>query len=159
MLRRFQIPYLEQQGYVNIRCAWSLGCPAEIKPLAEEGEHRESVHAGGDYKRAFQILFPGREVPKEVGVSCCAQFAATKEMIRGRKKEEFVHWRQWLLETKLHDSISGRVMEYSWHSKLRCFCHFLLPLIPTTHLSRQESRGQWSLSIATSTHTDKTSHQ
>ena len=45
MLRRLQLPFLEEQGYVNIRCAWSLGCPAEIKPLAEEGEHREAVHA------------------------------------------------------------------------------------------------------------------
>lgn len=120
MLRHFQLPYLEEQGYVNIRCAWSLGCPAEIKPLAEEGEHREAVHAGGDYKKAFQTLFPGKEVPKEVGVSCCAQFAATREKIRERKKEEYVRYREWLMETELGDSISGRVLEYSWHSKLHC---------------------------------------
>ncbi|KAF3009881.1 hypothetical protein E8E13_010762 [Curvularia kusanoi] len=100
MLRHFQLPYLEEQGYVNIRCAWALGCPAEIKPLAEEGEHREAVHAGGDYKQAFMTLFPDKKVPKEVGVSCCAQFAATKEKIRERKKEEY---------------ISGRIFEYSWH--------------------------------------------
>ena len=120
MLRHFQLPYLEEQGYVNIRCAWSLGCPAEIKPLAEEGEHREAVHAGGDYKKAFQTLFPGKEIPKEVGVSCCAQFAATREKIRERKKEEYVKYREWLMETDLADSISGRVLEYSWHSKLHC---------------------------------------
>ncbi|KAF1962208.1 hypothetical protein CC80DRAFT_487725 [Byssothecium circinans] len=115
MLRRFQIPYLEAEGYVNIRCAWSLGCPAEIKPYAEEGEHRENVHAGGDYKRAFQALFPGKEVPREVGVSCCAQFAATKERVLERKREEYVRWREWLIGTELKDSISGRVLEYSWH--------------------------------------------
>jgi hypothetical protein len=88
MLRRFQLPYLQKEGYVNIRCAWLLGCPDEIKPLEEEGEHREAVHAGGDYKQAFQHLFPGKKVPREVGVSCCAQFAATKEKIRERKKSE-----------------------------------------------------------------------
>jgi hypothetical protein len=115
MLRHFQLPFLEEQGYVNIRCAWSLGCPAEIKPLAEEGEHREAVHAGGDYKRAFQTLFPDKEVPKEVGVSCCAQFAATKEKIKERKKEEYVKYREWLMNTELADSISGRILEYSWH--------------------------------------------
>lgn len=120
MLRHLQLPFLEEQGYVNIRCAWSLGCPAEIKPLAEEGEHREAVHAGGDYKQAFQILFPDQEVPKEVGVSCCAQFAATKEKIRERKKSEYVRYREWLMNTDLSDSISGRVLEYSWHSKLLC---------------------------------------
>lgn len=120
MLRRFQLPYLESQGYVNIRCAWSLGCPAEIKPFAEEGEHREAVHAGGDYKKSFQQLFPDKEVPQTVGVSCCAQFAATKEKIQERKKSEYEKYRDWVLETDLGDNISGRVLEYSWHSKL-CF--------------------------------------
>ncbi|KAF2029245.1 hypothetical protein EK21DRAFT_101313 [Setomelanomma holmii] len=115
MLRHFQLPYLENEGYVNIRCAWSLGCPNEIKPLAEEGEHREAVHAGGDYKQAFQHLFPGEEVPSAVGVSCCAQFAATKEKIRERKKSEYQRYRGWIMDTNLSDSISGRVLEYSWH--------------------------------------------
>ncbi|KAF2452072.1 hypothetical protein P171DRAFT_450732 [Karstenula rhodostoma CBS 690.94] len=115
MLRHFQMPYLEQEGYVNIRCAWSLGCPDEIKPLVEEGEHRDQVHAGGDYKKAFQVLFPGVDVPTYVGVSCCAQFAATKEKIREREKSDYQRYRRWLLETDLEDSISGRIMEYSWH--------------------------------------------
>lgn len=118
MLRHFQIPYLEKEGYANIRCAWSLGCPSEIKPLDEEGEHRTNVHAGGDFKKAFEELFPGEEVPKYVGVSCCAQFAATKEKVRERKKEDYVRYREWLLNTELDDSISGRILEYSWHSKL-----------------------------------------
>lgn len=122
MLRHFQIPYLEQEGYVNIRCAWSLGCPSEIKPLEEEGEHRAAIHAGGDYKKAFEILFPGKEVPRYVGVSCCAQFAATKEKIRERKKEEYARYREWLLETDLGDSISGRILEYSWHSMFHLLC-------------------------------------
>ncbi|KAF2798288.1 hypothetical protein K505DRAFT_233696 [Melanomma pulvis-pyrius CBS 109.77] len=115
MLRHFQLPYLETEGYVNIRCAWALGCPAEIKPLEEEGEHRAAVHAGGQYKAGFEMLFPELEVPKEVGVSCCAQFAVTKEKIRERKKEDYVRYREWLLTTELEDSISGRILEYSWH--------------------------------------------
>lgn len=122
MLRHFQLPYLEKEGYVNIRCAWALGCPAEIKPLEEEGEHRAAVHAGGQYKAGFEMLFPELEVPKEVGVSCCAQFAVTKEKIRERKKEDYVRYREWLLTTELEDSISGRILEYSWHSR------FLIPI-------------------------------
>ncbi|KAF2015062.1 hypothetical protein BU24DRAFT_349002 [Aaosphaeria arxii CBS 175.79] len=115
MLRRFQIPYLEKEGYVNVRCAWALGCPNEIKPLQEEGEHRAAVHAGGDYKQAFEVLFPGQEVPKAVGVSCCAQFAATREKILERPKSDYVAYREWLMGTSLEDSISGRILEYSWH--------------------------------------------
>ncbi|CBX98751.1 predicted protein [Plenodomus lingam JN3] len=115
MLRRFQLPYLESEGYVNIRCAWTLGCPREIKPYEEEGEHRAAVHAGGSYKMAFEQLFPGVKVPRYVGVSCCAQFAATKEKIRERPVEDYKRWRRWVLETDLEDSLSGRVLEYSWH--------------------------------------------
>jgi len=117
MLRHFQLPYLEKEGYVNIRCAWSLGCPNEIKPLAEAGEHREAVHAGGQYKKAFESLFPGEKVPDAVGVSCCAQFAATRDKIRERSKEQYEKYRDWILGTELGDAISGRVFEYSWHSK------------------------------------------
>lgn len=102
---------------MNIRCAWSLGCPSEIKPLAEEGEHREAVHAGGQYKKAFEQLFPGDKVPAVVGVSCCAQFAATREKIRERTKEQYEKYRDWIMQTDLGDAISGRVFEYSWHSK------------------------------------------
>jgi len=117
MLRHFQLPYLEKEGYVNIRCAWALGCPNEIKPFKEEGENRAAVHAGGSYKPNFELLFPELKVPEKVGVSCCAQFAATKEKIRERKKEDYVRYREWLLKTELEDSISGRILEYSWHGK------------------------------------------
>jgi hypothetical protein len=117
MLRHFQLPYLEREGYVNIRCAWSLGCPNEIKPLEEAGEQREAVHAGGAYMQAFQQLFPGTEVPSAVGVSCCAQFAATKEKILERPKEDYIRYRDWIMGTGLGDAISGRIFEYSWHSK------------------------------------------
>jgi len=41
-----------------------------------------------------------------------------------------LRWRQWLMDTELDDSISGRVMEYSWHSKYRC-----LFVLSHTHLS------------------------
>jgi len=135
MLRHFQLPYLEKEGYVNIRCAWLLGCPAEIKPLEEEGEHRKDVHAGGDYKKAFQHLFPGEEVPSAVGVSCCAQFAATKEKITERKKEEYIKYRDWIMETELGDAISGRVFEYSWHSESPSRALFVSPFAHHTNFN------------------------
>jgi hypothetical protein len=141
MLRHFQLPYLGSEGYVNIRCAWSLGCPAEIKPLAEEGEHREAVHAGGAYKQAFQHLFPGQEVPESVGVSCCAQFAATGDKIRERERSEYVRYRKWIMETELGDSISGRVMEYSWHSKFSLRCTLLLSTQLLASTSKAPPRG------------------
>ncbi|KAK1138801.1 hypothetical protein N8T08_001762 [Aspergillus melleus] len=113
MLRNFQLPYLQKQGYVNLRCAWVLGCPVEIHPLTDT--HRENVHAGEYYKNGFMELFPGVDVPDEVGVSCCAQFGVTKWKILERPKSDYERFRKWLSETTLPDDLSGRIMEYSWH--------------------------------------------
>ncbi|KAJ5104333.1 hypothetical protein NUU61_001680 [Penicillium alfredii] len=113
MLRNFQVPYLERRGYVNLRCAWMLGCPVEIRPLTDT--HREDVHAGEYYKTAFMELFPGEPVPDEVGVSCCAQFGVTRSKVLQRPRRDYERFRTWLLDTPLSDDMSGRVMEYSWH--------------------------------------------
>ncbi|KAJ5831759.1 hypothetical protein N7474_000070 [Penicillium riverlandense] len=114
MLRNFQIPYLQQQGYVNARCAWTLGCPGEIRPLTDT--HRDAVHAGEYFKDGFMELFPGTPVPDMVGVSCCAQFGVTRSKVRERPKKDYERFRTWLAETSLPDDLSGRIMEYSWHS-------------------------------------------
>lgn len=116
MLRRFQIPYLEAKGYVNLRCVWNLGCPNEILPYSDT--HREDVHAGEYFKNGYMELFPGEKVPEVVGVSCCAQFGVTKWKIQERPKSDYEHFRKWLKNTDLTDELSGRIMEYSWHSML-----------------------------------------
>lgn len=116
VLRNFQLPYLEKEGYVNARCAWTLGCPSEIRPFQDT--HRQDVHAGEYYKNGFMELFPGVKVPDVVGVSCCAQFGVTRSKVRERPRSEYERYRKWLLETPLPDDLSGRIMEYSWHSKL-----------------------------------------
>jgi hypothetical protein len=116
MIRNFQIPYLEQQGYVNLRCVWVLGCPEEIHPLTDV--HRDDVHAGEYFKTGFMQLFPGVKIPEAVGTSCCAQFSLTRWKVQERPKSDYERYRKWLLETPLEDDLSGRIMEYSWHSKL-----------------------------------------
>ncbi|KAK2763215.1 hypothetical protein FQN54_009851 [Arachnomyces sp. PD_36] len=113
VLRNFQLPYLEKEGYVNARCAWTLGCPSEIKPFQDT--HRQDVHVGEYYKNGFMELFPGAKVPEAVGVSCCAQFGVTRSKVRERPRSEYERYREWLLETPLADDLSGRIMEYSWH--------------------------------------------
>lgn len=115
MLRNFQVPYLLQQGYVNLRCVWTLGCPAEIHPLKDV--HREDVHAGEYFKNGFEELFPDQPVPEEVGASCCAQFGVSRAQVLKRPKSDYERFRQWLVQTPLQDDLSGRIMEYSWHSE------------------------------------------
>jgi hypothetical protein len=114
MINRFQIPYLEEVGYVNMRCAWVLGCPEEIHPLTDSDV--DAVHAGAYYMNGFQALFPGAKVPDAVGVSCCAQFGVARWKILERPKSDYQRYKKWLLETDLDDAMSGRIMEYSWHS-------------------------------------------
>lgn len=131
VLRNFQLPYLEQEGYVNLRCAWQLGCPNEIKPYENDArEKQQQGHAGNSYYHAFQEIFgPDREVPREVGVSCCAQFGLTRDKVREIKRTEYVRLREWLAKTPLTDAISGRVMEYSWHGKSGQGPPFLCPML------------------------------
>jgi hypothetical protein len=126
VLSRLQLPYVLEQGYVNLRCVWTLGCPVEIHPFREDAplsSHDESqpsnARAGAYFKEAFEELFPELAVPEAVGLSCCAQFAATAKKIQERPKEDYERYRDWLLNTRLRDDLSGRLVEYFWHSKLR----------------------------------------
>ncbi|PGH03972.1 hypothetical protein AJ79_07204 [Helicocarpus griseus UAMH5409] len=113
LIKSLQLPFLSEQGYLNLRCVWSLGCPIELRPFTDT--QRPDVHAGSYFKAGFEELFPGSPVPTEVGVSCCAQFGVTREQIHKRPKWEYEHFRQWLLDTPLPDELSGRIFEYSWH--------------------------------------------
>jgi hypothetical protein len=96
-----------------------LGCPAEIKPTIDASDliPGEPVSAKRIYKKAFEQLFPGEQVPEAIGVACCSQFAVRRETIRERPREDYVRYRDWLMESDLEDSFSGRVLEYSWHSE------------------------------------------
>ncbi|KAF2167042.1 hypothetical protein M409DRAFT_66134 [Zasmidium cellare ATCC 36951] len=122
VLRRLNISHVIGQGYVNLRCAWTLGCPAEIHPVSDatapppaSDPGSNDARAGSFYKQAFQELFPDVDVPDVIGSACCAQFAATAEAIRARPKTDYQRFREWLLTTSLRDDLSGRILEYSWH--------------------------------------------
>lgn len=119
LLQRLRLSHVENEGYVNLRCAWILGCPSEIKPHIDNvpSKQGEPITAKHVYKSAFEELFPGAEVPETIGVPCCSQFAVRREVVWNRKKEDYIRYRDWLLASPLGDDLSGRVLEYSWHSK------------------------------------------
>lgn len=114
MISKVQTSYIEEKGYVNLRCTWVLGCPDEIHPFTDT--HREDLHAGEYFKTGFMELFSGAKVPEVVGVSCCAQFGVSRWKVWERPKSDYEHFRKWLIQTPLKDELSGRIMEYSWHS-------------------------------------------
>lgn len=97
-----------------------LGCPTEIRPIQDQSPRpkNEPVTAKRVYKEAFEVLFPTDAVPDRVGVACCSQFAVRRETVWQRPREDYVWFRAWLTSSPLGDELSGRVLEYSWHSKL-----------------------------------------
>ena len=104
------------QGYVNLRCVWVIGCPAEI----HLNTPRDDFPAEASFGEEFAKLFPEKaskgEIPDVVGVSCCAQFAVTAAKVREKPRSEYIRIRDWIINTPLEDSVSGRILEYSWHS-------------------------------------------
>ncbi|KAH8813183.1 hypothetical protein F5884DRAFT_327519 [Xylogone sp. PMI_703] len=123
MLKSLQIPYLISEGYASLRCVWTLGCPAELHPKANDQikdtepieDPKSAKTTEKVYSEAFAELFPGEELPSVVGVPCCAQFAVSRDRIRARPVQDYERYRQWLLNTTREDQVSGRVLEYSWH--------------------------------------------
>ncbi|KAI0153042.1 hypothetical protein GGR57DRAFT_468672 [Xylariaceae sp. FL1272] len=129
-LRNLQLPYLQESGYANLRCAWVIGCPREIHPVEDAAKTDgielsvpEAIEKYGKanlttkhvYKQVYEELFPGLPVPELVAVSCCSQFGVTRDTVRSRPKEDYVRYRDWLLDSPLWDDITGRIFEFSWH--------------------------------------------
>lgn len=103
---------------MNLRCAWAIGCPNELEPGRYFRERPDDpVHPTAvQYPDRFMELFPDEELPELVGVPCCSQFAVSREAVRTRSKEDYIRYRQWLLDTDLDNATSGRIFEYAWHS-------------------------------------------
>ncbi|KAH8704088.1 hypothetical protein BGW36DRAFT_288548 [Talaromyces proteolyticus] len=157
LLRDLQFAYLQEEGYVNLRCVWVLGCPAAIHPFNDEAisdEHNEQA-TGEIFRQVFEELLPGHPVPTEVGVSCCSQFAATREAIQQRPKDDYIRFREWLLNTPFQDGLSGRFFEYSWHiifgkdpvycpSAADCYCK-VYGMCDLPNCTTGECKGRYNL--------------
>jgi hypothetical protein len=113
MLRRLSAERVTREGYMNLRCYLSPGCPDWMHPGAasEDGEKKEEVVLA----RSWGEIFPHRPIPAILAQPCCAQFALSRERIRALPRSQYIHYRDWMLQTDLRDTISGRVWEYLWH--------------------------------------------
>ncbi|KAL1303194.1 hypothetical protein AAFC00_006617 [Neodothiora populina] len=118
LLKALRIQALQEVGYVPLRCDWYPSCPAEINPITKDGVvwgpgvHRQDAEDA--IAEVWETFFPGVDIPHTIASQCCAQFAVTREAILRRPKEQYIIMREWLLNTDLHDDISGRVLEKLW---------------------------------------------
>lgn len=121
-LQHLKLDYVQEAGYVNLRCKWNPGCEKAHRST-QKGHITDDVWqtvfantstppSGLSIRNAHVSAFP---LPDEVGVACCAQFAVSRTQILLRPREDYVQFRQWVVETKMDDAKSGRVLEYLWH--------------------------------------------
>ena len=120
--QHLRLSYIQEMGYVNLRCIHNPGCGGEVQPFRDppilnydkEGQLKQRVEM--HIAETLQYMFGDDvEVPEVIGVACCAQFAVSKDRVRQRKRETYERIRQWVIDTELNDYYSGRVMEYLWH--------------------------------------------
>ena len=103
-----QLPFVQSNGYVNLRCNWNPGCLEA---------HRDNAHVTSD---VWNDVFEGTSTenvkfPFKVGAGCCAQFAVSKDQVHKRPLSDYEHFRDWIVDTEESDAKSGRVMEFLWH--------------------------------------------
>lgn len=112
MVRRLNSDYVTREGYVNMRCQWSPGCPEWLHP----GNPRESLEKQEEVvlSKSWSELFPSDPLPAALGQTCCAQFALSKERVLAIPLSRYVYYRDWITRTPLSDYVSGRIWEYSW---------------------------------------------
>lgn len=102
-----------REGYMNLRCMFYPGCPAWLRLNAKEEveEKKEELLVA----KAWKEIFPHDAMPDILGQPCCSQFAVSRQRIKAIPLSEYIRLRNWLLKTKLRNSMSGRVFEYLWH--------------------------------------------
>lgn len=113
MIRKLSNAHVAREGYVNMRCQWSPGCPEWLHPHETQEtllKQEEEVLA-----ECWNELFPHDELPGTLAQPCCAQFALSRDRILSIPLSRYLFYRDWTLSTPLSDYVSGRIWEYSWH--------------------------------------------
>ncbi|KAK3386882.1 hypothetical protein B0H63DRAFT_468534 [Podospora didyma] len=119
VIKRLNGIRVEREGYVNLRCDWSPGCPHWISDSEPPSKDSKDTSAANEkqaatFRAVWPELHPGIPVPSEVGQACCAQFATSRDRILATPRARWNDYRDWLLGTNLTDSESSRVWEYTW---------------------------------------------
>lgn len=124
--------YVQRQGYANLRCATSPGCPDEIQPWRNITQQSEIDHTMATVWGQF---FDSQEVPEVIATPCCGQFAVSKKQVLKRPLDDYLKFQEWLVETPLEDSVSTRMFEYLWHVIFgKDPVQYVYPFLPTPSL-------------------------
>lgn len=120
-LRTLKLPYVQENGYVNLRCNWNPGCEEahrfnkHITPKIWHDIFAGTSTFSTSITNASSLLHSQTSAPAQVGAACCAQFAVSRDRVRQRPVSDYKWFRQWVMETDMNDAQSGRVLEFLWH--------------------------------------------
>jgi hypothetical protein len=116
-LQKLNLNFVQSNGYANLRCINSPGCPSGLQPFRDPPGPADDplTETEALMRKVWPRLFPNESIPQSFGVACCAQFAVSRDRVVARPKADYVRWRDWLMETDLLDVKSGGIMEYMWH--------------------------------------------
>ncbi|THC94039.1 hypothetical protein EYZ11_006481 [Aspergillus tanneri] len=130
-MRSLQLDFVKKNGYINLRCNWNPGCKLEHRINRHVTENVWQEIFSGTSTPAQNTTMPSNlEIssisnamhsqkylpkPKHIGAACCAQFAVSREQVLQRPREDYIKFRQWVMDTNRDDASSGRIMEFLWH--------------------------------------------
>ena len=101
------------KGYVNLNWDKEGGtCKSDVIDPKDEFNDAPRI-----FKRYWQATL-GRyigPIPPKINFHCCAQFAVSKERMRGRPKKFYADMIEWLENSPVIDFESSRLFEFSWH--------------------------------------------
>ena len=114
---------IRERGYQNFRCTLFDGvhkhdCPYDQKDhLLHDGKpYWEGVDpvTRDTFADIWDAWFGGPR-PEYLMSACCAQFIVTRESVLRRSRDKYMEYRQFLIDTELHDYHAGRIFEKTWH--------------------------------------------
>lgn len=126
-MRSLQLDFVQQNGYVNLRCNPNPGClsPATDRISWVTDEVWREVFAvtstsGNSTQNSYSTVpVSGRsaavaqqqqvlKAPELVSAACCAQFAMSRDQVLKRPLEDYIQFRDWVIKTDRNDQSSGR---------------------------------------------------
>lgn len=116
-VRALNMEHVYRNGYANLRCQHSPGCPVSLRPNSPSSSrgNRQRNAVERAYSSAWKGLFNDTNVPDAVAVPCCSQFAVSRDQVMKRSFTDYHSYYRWVLDNDLPDNVTSGVMENTWH--------------------------------------------
>lgn len=109
---------VEVNGYVNLRCASTPGCPSTLHQRNPQNHDQQYQYLVDQLPEILHYLIGIDPInfPENIGHQCCAQFAVSKAQIRKRSKADYLKIMIWTGTTDMTDNYGiGWLTEKIWH--------------------------------------------